>query len=380
LTTACAAPTATATITSFTSTTSTGTTVNWTNGNGSYRIVVARLNATAAVAPTTGTTYTANSVFGSGTGTAITGTGNFVVYSGTATSVAVTGLTANNTYTFIVYEGSGTCYQGGLTATMNTSTYCASSGGTASGIKGVTFNTINNLNTGLNSYTNTGLSTTVTQGVAYTLTVRVNTGGNYTNTQRAWIDWNQNGVFTDAGELYELGTAINQTNGITSTTPSITVPASAPIGITRMRIQSRYNGASTSCQTGFDGEVEDYNLNIVAPAYRSSFVSMNTGSTTWCAGETRTVSVTVRNNGTATWSNSFPVRIGLKWNTNGANWTDYHLRTDANGLAPGAIGTYSFTIKAANATAGPTYGADFGAGTNNLIFDIVKEADKIVIL
>jgi hypothetical protein len=58
--------------------------VSWTSGNGNARLVVARLNATSAVAPTNNTLYTANAAFG---GTSTTGTGNFVVYNGTGTSV-----------------------------------------------------------------------------------------------------------------------------------------------------------------------------------------------------------------------------------------------------------------------------------------------------
>jgi hypothetical protein len=105
-------PTTQATIGSYTNNNSgTGVTVNWTRGNGATGvIVVARATATANVAPTSGTTYTANAAFGSGTGSAITGTGNFVVYVGTGTSVALTGLTGNTNYTFTVYEYSNTCY------------------------------------------------------------------------------------------------------------------------------------------------------------------------------------------------------------------------------------------------------------------------------
>ncbi|HRK27875.1 MAG TPA: HYR domain-containing protein [Chitinophagales bacterium] len=97
----------------------------------------------------------------------------------------------------------------------------------------------------------------------------------------------------------------------------------------------------------------------VTPAYRASFISMNTGSSTWCAGETRTVSVTVQNTGTNTWTNSLPdVNIGVKWNAE----ADYFVRVDANGLAPNATQTYNLTITAPNTP-----------GTNNLTFDVVVE-------
>jgi hypothetical protein len=101
---------------------------------------------------------------------------------------------------------------------------------------------------------------------------------------------------------------------------------------------------------------------IVTPiAYHAKFISMNTGSADWCAGETRTVTVTVKNIGTTTWTNSgSDVNIGVKWN----EWLDYDVRTDANDLAPGATQTYSLTVTATSAS-----------GTNNLTFDIVKEGD-----
>jgi len=92
--------------------------------------------------------------------------------------------------------------------------------------------------------------------------------------------------------------------------------------------------------------------------YLSQFTAMNTGSSNWCAGETRTVTVTVKNNGSVTWTDSWPdINIGVKWNAD----PDYLVRTNANGLAPGATQTYSLTVTAP------------AAGTNNLTFDVVYE-------
>lgn len=95
------------------------------------------------------------------------------------------------------------------------------------------------------------------------------------------------------------------------------------------------------------------------PAYRANFTSMSTGSTDWCPGETRNISVTVQNTGLNTWTNSGPdINIGVKWN----NDADYFLRVDANNLAPNATGTYNFTVT-----------APLTSGTNNLSFDVVNE-------
>ncbi|MDZ4669016.1 MAG: BNR-repeat neuraminidase N-terminal domain-containing protein [bacterium] len=78
--------------------------VSWTSGNGSSRIVVARLNTTTAVPPTNNTMYGSSAAFG---GTNTTGTGNFIVYNGTGSSVVVTGLANATQYTFSVYEYNG---------------------------------------------------------------------------------------------------------------------------------------------------------------------------------------------------------------------------------------------------------------------------------
>ncbi len=81
---------------------------NWTNGDGSRRIVVASLSATSAVAPSNGVTYTVNSNSFSDALNSTTGTGNVVVYDGTGSDLNVTGLTAGNTYRFSIYEYNGT--------------------------------------------------------------------------------------------------------------------------------------------------------------------------------------------------------------------------------------------------------------------------------
>ncbi|MCD4681389.1 MAG: T9SS type A sorting domain-containing protein [Bacteroidales bacterium] len=97
----------------------------------------------------------------------------------------------------------------------------------------------------------------------YFLTVNLTTGGNQQVFARAWIDWNRDGDFIDAGEEYDLGSAHNAVDVPSSASPlSITVPANAYIGKTRMRISVRSNSPPTPCLTGFDGEVEDYSVLI----------------------------------------------------------------------------------------------------------------------
>jgi len=121
----CTSPTTQASSFSATSITSTGMTLNWTSGNGDGRIVVVKAGSAVNTDPTSGTTYTPNTIFGSGSQL---GTGNYVVYDGTGSSVAITGLSANTTYHVAVYEYSttGQCYNlveliGNATTCTNTS-------------------------------------------------------------------------------------------------------------------------------------------------------------------------------------------------------------------------------------------------------------------
>ncbi|MBI1223349.1 MAG: hypothetical protein GC180_12150 [Bacteroidetes bacterium] len=88
----------------FSSVTTNSMQLNWSNGSGQYRIVVARQNDTVNYIPVNGTSYTANSSFGNGTAL---NSSNYVVYSGSDSIVALTGLNAGQTYYFAVYEFNG---------------------------------------------------------------------------------------------------------------------------------------------------------------------------------------------------------------------------------------------------------------------------------
>lgn len=148
---------------------------------------------------------------------------------------------------------------------------CSSSGHGSDGYttctRQVIFNTIDNSSpeedVAYSDYT--GISTTVELDMSYDLSVYVNTDGNYTVHTLVWIDWNQDDDFNDAGETYDLGTATNVANGPVSGSPySVTVPTAAVLGSTTMRVSTKWNSNPSSCETGFDGEVEDYTVVVVS--------------------------------------------------------------------------------------------------------------------
>lgn len=81
-----------------------GFNLSWTNGSGSNRLVVVKSGSAIAGSPVDGTSYAANSTFGSGSTIAA---GEFVVYNGSNSSVFITGLNASTTYYYKVFEFNG---------------------------------------------------------------------------------------------------------------------------------------------------------------------------------------------------------------------------------------------------------------------------------
>ena len=105
----------------FTSVGQNSLTLNWLNGNGSARLVIARKASEISSNPVNNVTYTANSNYGNG---APLGSG-FVVYNGNGNSVNVSGLEPGTTYFFTVIEyatGSGNISYANDLKTTNSST------------------------------------------------------------------------------------------------------------------------------------------------------------------------------------------------------------------------------------------------------------------
>ncbi|ESU24383.1 hypothetical protein FEDK69T_08300 [Flavobacterium enshiense DK69] len=198
----------------------------------------------------------------------------------TTTTYNVTGLTPATAYTFSVKakDAAGNISAASNTVnvtTLSTSiTYCTSQGNNTSDerIGKVVFGSINNTSTGTAGYENfTSLSTNAVRGTSNTITITPTwTSTVYPEGYAVWIDYNQNGVFTDAGELVWSKTA-------STTTPvsgTFTIPATATLGATRMRVSLKYNGVPTSCETFTYGQVEDYTVNITSTVKET--VAINT--------------------------------------------------------------------------------------------------------
>lgn len=198
---------------------------------------------------------------------------------------------------------------------------------------------------------------------------------------------NTSGTDYGGGGGSSAGTASDGVNATSTTGAGATAPSGGGNGGAG-RYNSSGNGTDGSApggggggavrtsgtRYGGDGGAGQIKLTYTQLTYKSQILSVNTGGTTWCAGETRNVTVQIKNIGTATWTDATPdINVGIKWNTNGTSWNDYYVRVDAGNLAPGATGTYSIPVTASNYTAASGYTTPLSAGTNNLTVDIVYE-------
>ncbi|NOY46907.1 MAG: choice-of-anchor D domain-containing protein, partial [Chlorobi bacterium] len=148
--------------------------------------------------------------------------------------------------------------------------YCLSNGSTLydTSVTFVSFNSLSNADNEIpkdKSYEDfTAMSTNVYKNSTHNLTVNVNTDGNFTVYTNVWIDWNRDGDFDDPGEEYDMGYATNVVDAPTSNSPlAITIPTNAIIGSTGMRVATKWQDYPSSCDSGFDGEVEDYSINVI---------------------------------------------------------------------------------------------------------------------
>lgn len=99
----------------------------------------------------------------------------------------------------------------------------------------------------------------------YALTVKSTADAYASDRLVAWIDYNGDGDFNDAGETIVPVTAGVGTGTNWTVTANIPIPATAKLGQTRMRIRFYDNGFSpntTPCGTTTYGQVEDYTVNI----------------------------------------------------------------------------------------------------------------------
>jgi hypothetical protein len=237
---------------------------------------------------------------------------------------------ADDVYCDVTCSGGGTASSSLVSVTLAPflSCYCASNATSTADeeISNVTFGSLNNSSTcgtlapGAGSvayqYSNymsgTGAPVppaVVTGGLVPFSLTQTSCGGAFGNKFAIFIDWNQNGLFTDAGEnVYQQATSVSGNQTVTGT---VTVPISATLGLTAMRvINVETGGTIVPCGTYTWGETEDY-LIQVDPATNCSGTP-NPGNTLASAASVcpgATVNLSLQNNVSAT-------GITFQWNDN----------------------------------------------------------------
>jgi len=166
-----------------------------------------------------------------------------------------TGSTSYSASTLFYTLGCGACTD---------NIYCDAGSADASSewIESVTIGTTTNTSGGDNGYgdyTGVPIPAMVGQIVDFTLEPGYS-GQSWDEYFEIFIDYNHDGDFDDAGETAYDGGTVNA-----AVSSSFTVPVSATLGITRLRVVMRYNQAGGNCDPNFNfGEVEDYCLELLA--------------------------------------------------------------------------------------------------------------------
>ena len=222
-------------------------------------LVVANQGAVVFTPSGDGTAYTANSVYSGA---------NQVVYKGTGTGVTVTGLTNGTNYCYKVFVRRGTEWSDGVSVCQTPNLVYCSLTATNTGFEHITNVTVgtdinnNTASSGYANYTAQVANTTIGSGTPISVTV---TPSYTTDNVYAFVDWNQDGDWLDAGETIAMTyTAVATTFTATGT---ITPPVTALTGNTRMRVIVVDGTVTNACNGGANftyGEVEDYTINVLS--------------------------------------------------------------------------------------------------------------------
>lgn len=116
----------------------------------------------------------------------------------------------------------------------------------------------------------TDINGIVIPGMTYTVTLEGNTDGNFTDTFTVFVDWNQNELLDDAGEVYEITTPLINSTGTDGIQimQDLVVPVDALLGSTRMRVIKKFNTPAPldPCLGAAFGQAEDYTISVIADA------------------------------------------------------------------------------------------------------------------
>ncbi|HVW59740.1 MAG TPA: S8 family serine peptidase, partial [Puia sp.] len=236
--------------------------------------------------------------------------------------------------------------------------YCASeASATGTSITGVSLSGQSFPTPGCKTYTDNTTAAASQLGIGQTVPVNVTyqtCSGTTTTNIAVYIDFNNDGDFSDPGEL-AAQTTVAQAS---STTPAvftgyITVPITVKTGtITRMRIITQ-DGATTTpaaCGTYPNGETQDYRVTFIAPSTDVGIAGMEYPTAGICASDSQIVTIRIRNFGG---SNQYNIPVTTVIKNGGATVATLSaVYRDTIPAQSSVAFTYSTTFKS---TAGTSY-------------------------
>ncbi|CAM1362221.1 GEVED domain-containing protein [Tenacibaculum xiamenense] len=197
--------------------------------------------------------------------------GSIKVKSISGTTAYITGLTPNTSYSFSVKAKDADGNISGFSNKVNVKTaddaeliYCESKGKNSSyeWIDYVSFGGMSNESKNNNGYKYFGNKIAEVQRGSENNTLKVSAGFGgkaYKEYWAVWIDFNKDGTFDDNEKV--VSKTSSSANHLSN---SVKIPSNAILGTTRMRVSMKWDKQQTACENFSHGEVEDYNVNIVA--------------------------------------------------------------------------------------------------------------------
>lgn len=270
------------------------------------------------------------------------------------TALPLTGFSAGETYQWRVRSNCGVDNTSDWSAiaefTFETAPdgYCEA-GGEISDYQWIDLVELNNLSNetgndgGYGDYTN--LTAVVQRGTSPTLYMSKGPNTNYRFYWTVFIDFNQDGDFTDSDELLLSGSSTS--NGRLYS--KLHIPLSAKLGNTRMRIAMKYASAASPCEIFEYGEVEDYTVQITETG-PSQYHALTSGAEALNSTE-EVLELNIFPNPTSDWialnTNALQATVEL-YNSLGQLLQQFPLRdgnqvVDVQALA---AGVYSIRLKA----------------------------------
>lgn len=166
-------------------------------------------------------------------------------------------------------------------------------------------------------------------GSSYTITLKGNTDGNYTNRFMVFADWNQDGDFADANEAYTITQTIVNSTGVDAVvaTQSLSVPGNALPGSTRMRVKKIFGTTNYAdpCLGAAYGQVEDYSLTVSLPSCAApsagvaTVTSSSTADLSWTSGGAANAEVKIQPAGTGVPATANDTGVNVTGNTYAAS-------------------------------------------------------------